>query len=164
MILPNGGEQMYNWDFLALIEIITNACLLLIRTLNKICSWILFILLENRRSFFLVIEDIFYKLFVTNFSNAFLWFVKTGWSSCSCWSGCPNWCCCTSWQHRAWSIPDLFLPGLSPKSHDDNVCAYSFWVFFLQHSSVACLVLAVFLLTLIATLFFSTGAQYSNQD
>jgi hypothetical protein len=34
----------------------------------------------------------------------------------------------------------------------------------LQHSSVACLVLAVFLLTLIAALFFSTGAQYSNQD
>jgi ABC-type multidrug transport system fused ATPase/permease subunit len=40
----------------------------------------------------------------------------------------------------------------------------AFGVFFLQHSSVACLVLAVFLLTLIATLFFSTGAQYSNQD
>lgn len=164
VILLNGGEQIYNWDFLALIEIITNACLLLIETPNKICSWILFILLENRVIFFVWWLRIFFTSCLSLiFQMHFFDLLKQ--------VGAPA---------RVGLVApiDVVVPpgntGLDPSQTSFfQVChlylmmimfvLVDFGIFFvLQFCSF--LVLAVFLLTLIAALFFSTGAQYSNQD
>lgn len=110
-----------------------------------------------------MIEDFFYKLFVTIFQMHFFDLLKQ--------VGAPA---------RVGLVApiDVVVPpgntGLDPSQTSFfQVCHLNLMMimfelidfgFFLQHSSVACLVLAVFLGTLIAALFFSTGAQYSNQD